>query len=165
MKKYFVFLCVIAAFISCTGPQGPKGDKGDKGDPGVVTQIVNVTVPANAWTYTNYTDNSGQPYANNYFYSTIQMPEITESVFDYGSVAAYVVYNRTTTDASQHLLPYTRHYEEQRSDGTWNYYTETIDCTYGIGWIEFNYRASDFAYEDDTSINPLEMDFRVVVSQ
>ncbi len=162
MKKYFVFICMIAGIIGCTGPQGPKGDKGD---PGVVTKIVNVTVPKNAWTYTNYTNESEEPFANNYFYSTVKMPEITESVFDYGSVAAYVVYNRTTKDASQHLLPYTRHYEEKRTDGQWYYYTETVDCTYGIGWIEFNYRASDFAYEDDTSINPIEMDFRIVVTQ
>ncbi len=65
----------------------------------------------------------------------------------------------------QHLLPYSRHYEEQRTDGTWNYYTETIDCVFGIGWVEFDFSSSDFAYEDNLNINPLGMDFRIVITR
>jgi hypothetical protein len=57
-----------------------------------------------------------------------------------------------------------RHYEELLSNGKWNYFTETVDCMYGVGWVEFNYRASDFAYEDDVNINPTDMDFTIVVT-
>ena len=35
---------------------------------------------------------------------------------------------------------------------------------YGVGWVEFNYRASDFAYEDDVKINPTDMDFTIVLT-
>ena len=76
-----------------------------------------------------------------------------------------VVYDRNTPNASKHILPYVRHYEELLSDGTWHYYTETVDCMYGPGWVEFNYRASDFAYEDNVNINPTSMQFSIVITR
>ena len=92
------------------------------------------------------------------------MPEITSSVFNDGEVQAYIVYDKHSSQAFKHLLPYVRHYEELLANGTWNYYTETVDCVYGVGWVEFNYRASDFAYEDNVNINPNDMDFTIVLT-
>lgn len=156
MRKYFVFLlAVVATLVSC--------DCSTTNIIGSTQQVVNVVVNAQDWQYTaKNTDTT--PYNNNYFFATIRVPEITDNVFDYGEVQAYIVYDRATKDPIQHLLPYVRHYEEQLDDTTWNYYTETVDCTYGIGWVEFNYRASDFAYEDNVDINPNSMDFRIVIT-
>lgn len=156
MKKYFVFLFgIVAALAGCDYHYTTTVV-------GSTQKIVDVKVDAKQW---QYTDPYGKnPYDNNYFYAAVNVPEITENVFDNGQVQAYIVYDRNSKDAMQHLLPYVRHYEEQLPDSTWTYYTETVDCVYGIGWIEFNYRASDFAYEDDVTINPNTMDFRVVIT-
>lgn len=156
MKKSFVFLlAVVATLIGC--------DCSTTNIIGSTQKVVNVVVNAQDWQYTGKNTDT-TPYNNNYFFATVRVPEITENVFDYGQVQAYIVYDRTSKDPIQHLLPYVRHYEEQLNDTIWNYYTETVDCTYGIGWIEFNYRASDFAYEDNVDINPNTMDFRIVIT-
>lgn len=155
MKKYFVFFLVIAAtLVGCDYSTTVIGS---------TQQVVNVVVKASDWKYTGLTSDE-TPYNNNYFLADVRVPEITEQVFDYGEVQAYIVYDRNTKDPMQHLLPYVRHYEEQLPDSSWSYYTETVDCTHGIGWIEFNYRASDFAYEDNVNINPNRMDFRIVIT-
>jgi len=156
MKKYFVFLLLIAAtLVGCDYSTTIVGS---------TQQVVNVTVNAREWQYTNFKDSI--PYVNNYFYATVDMPEITENVFDYGEVKAYVVYdNNSTNYARQHLLPFVTPKEEVLEDGTIARYTEVYDFTYGIGWAEFNYRVSDFAYEDDNiTFAPPAMDFRIVIT-
>ena len=93
------------------------------------------------------------------------MPEITKEVFDRGEVKAYAVFNRqNSTNARKHLLPYVLHKEEEVNMGEWVYFTETYDFTYGIGWAEFNFRTSDFAYEDNVNINPPAMEFDIVIT-
>lgn len=130
----------------------------------VEMETINVYVSADDWQYTDYTQNNS-PFANNYFYATVKVPQITTSTFTEGEVKAYVVYDRNTPNVSKHILPYVRHYEELLSGGNWHYYTETVDYMYGPGWVEFNYRASDFAYEDDVTINPVGMYFTIVITR
>lgn len=153
MKKGFLWLLLGLVLTSCNVHNTTECDH--------VTKTINVFVSAADWQYTNY---EGSPFNNNYFYAVVDMPEITRSVFDRGEVTAYVVYDGNTSNACKHVLPYVRHYEEQLTGGTWNYYTETVDCLYGPGWVEFNYRASDFAYEDNVNINPLSMQFSIVIT-
>ena len=151
MRYRWILFAALVALAAC--------DNNDKACSCKQQIVVNISVNANEWKYTNVAG-----YNNNYFYVGVDMPEITAKVFDKGEVQAYAVFDRnSTTAARQHLLPYVMHYEEER-DSAWNVYTETYDATYGIGWIEFNYRASDFAYEDDVTINPPAMDFRVVIT-
>ena len=89
----------------------------------------------------------------------------TEDVFDNGEVKAYAVFDRMDMKkARKHLLPYVLHVEEPTATGNWLYFTETYDFTYGIGWAEFNFRTSDFAYEDNVNINPPAMDFDIVIT-
>ena len=154
MKKFYLLLLPLLALMSCGNSYTYNGFS---------VETYDVHIDAKDWQYTDYVAN-GMPYANNYFYCTINMPEITSSVFNNGEVQAYIVYDKRTSQASKHILPYVRHYEEQLTNGNWNYYTETVDCMYGIGWVEFNYRASDFAYEDDVNINPTNMDFTIVIT-
>ena len=155
MKKSFVFLLAAAAtLVGCDYSTTVIGS---------TQQVVNVVVNASDWQYTGKNSDESA-YNNNFFFAYVRVPEITENVFDYGEVQAYIVYDRNTQDPMQHLLPYVRHYEEQLPDSSWSYYTETVDCTFGIGWVQFNYRASDFAYEDNVNINPVAMDFRIVIT-
>ena len=153
MKKVFLWLVLGLVLTGCTFHSNECTHE---------MQTIDVFVSAADWQYTNY---EGSPYNNNYFYAVVEMPEITRQVFDKGEVKAYVVYDRNTSNAAKHILPYVRHYEEQLTDGSWNYYTETVDYFYGPGWVEFNYRASDFAYEDNVNINPMSMQFSIVITR
>lgn len=156
MKKYFLPLFLLLTLVSCNKNYNTTVV-------GSTQEVVSVSIKANDWQYTDNGQSASTQFNNNYFYAVVDMPEITQYIFDNGEVQAYIVYNNGTDDAMQHLLPYVRHYEEQK-DSTWNFYTETVDCVYGIGWMEFNFRASDFAYEEDVDINPQAMDFRVVIT-
>ena len=112
------------------------------------------------WKLTNF-DN------NNYYYVGLDIPELTTKIFDYGEVKAYLVYDRNNAYyARKHALPYVMHKEEWVEDiNDWCFYTETFDFTYGIGWIELNFRVSDFAYELGVDPNLSDMEFDVVITR
>ncbi len=150
MKKILFFVFALIVFASC-----------DERD--VTFKTISVRVNASEWQYTQ--QGTSDQFNNNYFYAVVDMPEITEQVFDYGEVKAYVVYDRMDYYyARKHLLPYVLHVEEPTDEGDWLFYTQTIDFTYGIGWAEFNFRMSDFAYEENTTINPSDMEFDIIIS-
>ena len=152
MKKILFFVLMCCALVSC-----------DYEVDGARLKTIRVTVKAADWQYTQQGNND--QFNNNYFYAGVNVPEITERVFDYGEVKAYVVYDRMDLKyARKHLLPYVLHVEEPTADNNWLFYTQTIDFTYGIGWAEFNFRMSDFAYEEDVNINPSAMDFDIVIT-
>ena len=147
MKKVFFAIILVFAFSGCTYTTVSD----------LEMQTIDVHVRASDWIY------SDNPAGNNYFYAVVNMPEITASVFDKGEVQAYRVYDKYTDNAFKHILPDVLHVKEV-SNGNTFFYTTTVDCVYGVGWLEFNYRASDFAYEDNVNIAPAAMDFSIVVS-
>lgn len=152
MKKILFFVLIACALVSC-----------DYEVDGAKLKTIRVAVNASDWQYTQ--QDASDQFNNNYFYVGINVPEITEKVFDYGEVKAYAVFDRSSlTYARKHLLPYVLHVEEPLANGDWLYFTETYDLTYGIGWAEFNFRTSDFAYEDNDKINPPAMEFDVVIT-
>lgn len=154
MKRILFLIGMVCALVSCSNTTIINGNK---------MTTVSVKVDANEWKYTQ--EDANDVFNNNYFYAVVDMPEITEDVFDYGEVKAYAVYDRTDyTYARKHLLPYVLHVEEPTEDNGWLFYTQTIDFTYGIGWAEFNFRMSDFAYEEDLTINPPAMEFDIVIT-
>lgn len=147
MKKFLLFALVLC-MASCTFVERP----------GTTMKTITIRVKAKDWKYTNQGN-------NNYFYSGVDVPEITSSVFEYGEVKAYLVKDRGDSYyARKHALPYVIHKEEYLN-GNWIFFTETVDFTYGKGWVEFNFRASDFAYEENLSINPDDMEFDVVITK
>ena len=154
MKKILFFVLACIALVSCTTTTIIDGS---------TLKTIRVTVKAADWQYTQ--QGNDDQFNNNYFYAGVDVPEITEEVFDYGEVKAYVVYDRMDLKyARKHLLPYVLHVEEPTVDDNWLFYTQTIDFTYGIGWAEFNFRMSDFAYEEDVNINPSAMEFDIVIT-
>ena len=147
MKKIF-FFALILCMTSCTFVE----------QPGATMKTITVRVKATDWKYSNQGN-------NNYFYAVLDVPEITSAVFDKGEVKAYLVKDRYNDYyARKHALPYVLHKEDYINDN-WVFYTETVDFTYGIGWAEFNFRASDFAYEEDVNINPEAMEFDIVITK
>ena len=148
MKKILFLGIFLLGMASCTFNSTTVGS---------TSKTVTVQVKDYDWKYTN--DNN-----NNYYYCGLDLSSITRDVFDKGEVKAYLVKDRNDLNyARKHALPYVLHKEEY-VDGNWVFYTETIDFTYGIGWVEFNYRASDFAYELDENIHPQAMEFDIVIT-
>lgn len=125
----------------------------------VSQQTIDVHVRVSDWQYTNMID-------NNYFRCVIDMPEITSHVFNQGEVQVYRVFNRNTADAFKHVLPDVFHQKEVLNGETF-LYTTTVDCLYGIGWLEFNYRVSDFVYDNGNygDFAPKGMDFSIVITK
>ncbi len=157
MKKILFLFGVTIALVACVS--NPTYIEQE----GATLKTIQVTVKANEWSYTQ--QGTADQFNNNYFYAVVDMPEINKEVFNYGEVKAYAVFDRNSlTYARKHLLPYVLHMEESTNTGEWLYFTETYDFTYGIGWAEFNFRTSDFAYEDNVNINPPAMEFDIVIT-
>lgn len=154
MKKILLVFSIALVVVGCNLTHVDQDS--------AILKTIKIKVRAKEWLYTQ--QGNDDQYNNNYFYAVVNMPEITENVFDYGEVKAYAVFNRNSpTYARKHLLPYVLHVEEPTNTGDWLYFTETYDFIYGIGWAEFNFRTSDFAYEDNVNINPPAMEFDVVI--
>lgn len=123
--------------------------------------VVLMDVPQKSWNYSAQ-DN------NNYFYATIQMPEITEDVFDKGLIKVYRTFDFDKKDATQIEMPYIRHKEffagkDEEGYDIWGFYTETVDYEIQIGKITICYTTSDFDYEIDETFVPEVMSFRAVI--
>ena len=147
MKK-ILFFALILCMASCTFVE----------QPGATMKTITVRVKATDWKYSNQGN-------NNYFYAGVDVLEITSAVFEKGEVKAYLVKDRDDSYyARKHALPYVLH-KEDYINGNWIFWTETVDFTYGKGWVEFNFRASDFAYEEDVNINPEAMEFDIVITK
>jgi hypothetical protein len=119
-------------------------------------ETIDVNVRANDWQYTHMPD-------NNYFRCVVDMPEITSKVFDQGEVKVYrKFYDKQNNDFFKHILPDVFHVKENQF-----LYTITVDYIYGVGWLEFNYRVSDFAYDEGNYMDfaPEAMTFSIVVTK
>ena len=122
-------------------------------------QTIDVHVRASDWRYTHLAD-------NNYFYCVIDMPEISSDVFYNGEVQAYRLLYTQDNEPFKHILPDVYHVKELIGNDTF-LYTTTVDCIYGVGWLELNYRVSDFAYDEGNykDFAPGAMDFSIVVTK
>ncbi len=147
----------MAFLSSCEGAPGRDGRDGL----GVMDAIL-INVTQASWNYTNVND-------NNYFYATVDVPEITEKLFDNGVVKMYRTFDFDKASASQMEMPYTRQWEyktgQKDSQGRdiYGFYTEQVDYEYTIGGITIYYTVSDFDYEIDQKFVPEAMQFRCVV--
>lgn len=154
MKKILIMLIAALCMLSCKeGPMGPQGPQGPKGDPGESTnwKIIDIQINSNQWSLTDFPN-------NNYYYGTIEIPELTQSIYDNGLVTCYVEANTGTANAYQMPLPQVMHKEEYEG-AQQLLFTETVDYSYGIGFIEIAVTFSDFF----TEVRPSDMHFRLVL--
>ena len=158
MKKIANILFIvlsIALLSSCRGLPGRDGVDGIDGFGQIKNVVINV--PQNAWQYSKAPN-------NNYFYATVDMPEITKDVFKEGLVKMYRCYALGSEGATKIELPYVRSIEEYiEADDDWAFYTETVDYQYSQGTISIYYTLSDFIYELDESFVPEAMEFQCVI--
>ena len=161
---------MLVAIVAAMSLSSCKGDKGDPGL-GMNWRIINIPVHSADWIYTYEVNPYYAQQDNNYFYASYNVPAIDDFIFTEGSVHAYVVYSNGAEDV-QRPLPYVTHNEAFVTDSAGNelrtFFTETYDFAYGVGWVEFNYHVSDFAYEDTIPMNPemrpTPMKFRLVLN-
>ena len=137
MRKILQLFVVAFIVASCQGPEGPQGY-------GTNWKIVNLVATQNDWV--ENLDNDG---INRYYSCHFSMPEITSTVFNDGSVNAYVLIDNT-----QQTLPYIRHFQD-KSGALW---TRTVDYNFTQGGMNFYITNSDFIADP-----PGKMNFRVVL--
>ncbi len=151
MKKLFYLLAVTLVLMSC-GPNEPRK---------LNRRIIDLEIDQKEWTYSDVAN-------NNYFTARFKMDEITKDVYDNATITVYREWNTGSSRATQMQLPYVRQVEEYVEDAenpdnsAWVFFTETVDYEYGIGWMDFTYRVSDFLYEINY-YEPETMHFRVVI--
>jgi len=131
-------------------------------------KIYDCNANINNWQYSFDTDIYPSQYNNNCYFSKFEIPALTSFVFNDGNVQCYMMDPYATGSETQCALPFTKHIEViENGVPTGHYYTETYSCVYGIGWVEFDYVASDFAYEDEygrkPDYKPQPCTFRVVL--
>ncbi len=150
MRKLFVILLAIS-FIACEGPMGPMGQKGEKGEPGYGTKwhVTSFTVAKSEWKLV------GSPgELNSYFYVDKPLKELTEFVYDEGSVIAYI----ETDKGFKNGMPYVLHLGEAEGSNEF-LWTQTYDFDFHEGGITFYVTYSDF----NTQIRPDIETFHVVL--
>ena len=149
-----LFFTVLVLSASCQGVPGMDGRDGRDGV-GVIDNVL-IDVPRTSWEYSNID-------YNNYFFATVDMPEITKTAFRKGLIKVYRVYDFDKDNGAQIELPYVRLNEEYIGDDYWVFYTETVDYEFGVGTMTIYYTVSDFNYEIDESFVPEAMQFRCVI--
>lgn len=160
MRKILTALLLSASLVFLSSCEGVPGRDGRDGLGVMDAILINVTQAS--WNYTNIND-------NNYFYATVSVPEITESIFDNGVVKMYRTFDFDKTTASQMEMPYTRQweyntgYKDDMGKDIWGFYTEQVDYEFTIGGITIFYSVSDFDYELNEKFVPEAMQFRCVV--
>lgn len=159
-----VLVASAALFTSCIGRPGLDGRDGRDGIDGIdgvgTIRTVVINVDESLWEYSNDKD-------NNYFFATVDMPEITLTAFREGLVKMYRVFDFSgqKLGATQMEMPYTRHneYKWGTAPDERALYTETVDYEYSVGSISIFYTASDFDYEYDLKFQPETMQFRCII--
>lgn len=92
----------------------------------------------------------------NYYYYTFSVPELTQTIYDNGTVLCYREYNQGTVNAYQIALPYI----QTKTDGT-DIYQQFIDFSYLTGQVEIALTNSDLKY--DATTFPESMDFHLAL--
>ena len=144
MKKQ-LFLCLIAvvAMVSCTRPINNYYNTYEVVGGGVKKKTVDLTVNTNQWDFDKGT---------NQYFCHFDVPELTDSVYNYGEVSVNREYNSGTKNAYQVALPETSYLQIEitNDDNTTSPYfsQQHLDYAFGIGFVEVFCTISDFYYED-----------------
>ncbi len=93
---------------------------------------------------------------NGFYYYTFSIPELTQNIYDNGTVHCYIEFYQGTSDAYQISLPHIL----TKTDGT-DTYQQYIDYSYLVGQVEIALTNSDLKY--DTTIKPESMDFHLAL--
>lgn len=148
MKKLLFLLFTLGLFVACEGPMGPEGPAGY----GTNWKVINVTISQNAWKL--YSDTDGG--LNAFYMADVNVPELTETVYNEGNVQAYMYYNDPLTGKEvQTPLFYGIPIQASKND----IWTEYYSFDYMAGSVAFYLRYNDLATDA-----PAARDFRIVLT-
>lgn len=156
MKKALTILLTVLSVLLLDSCMGEPGRDGRDGRDGLgVIKSVQINVPEEAWQYSGID-------TENYYFATVDMPEINDEVLKKGLVKMYMYFGN-----SQVEMPFTKYREEYiEEDNSWVFYTQMVDYEFSKGQIIIFYTISDFIYEESANVydfSPGDMKFRCVV--
>ena len=147
-SEKYVILCLLAFMgIVLTGCQN--------NEPQLRKMTIDLEVRQKDWTFDKEA---------NMFFCHFDVPELTNTIYNYGEVSLNREYNTGSKNAYQVALPETTYKSEQLTDSVGNpvdeyaYYQQHVDYAYGIGYVEVFVTISDFIYGD---YQPEDMLFRL----
>lgn len=114
-------------------------------------KVVSITVKASDW---QWVSNPEKNYKG-YYSASVDLPELTESIFDEGLVAAYYL----PDNFNKSSLPYLQTFDYEYEEGGIIYdrnYTEHISCDYTLdnpSYVTFIIEASDRERFDENLVN------------
>lgn len=158
MKKITWLLAVLltaVTFIACEGPMGPEGPlgpQGPQGEPGYGTKWYTTSFTINRSDWLLSDGNPGD--LDTYFFADKNIPQLTDIVFDEGTVLGYI---QTAKDV-KNGLPFVLHRGEEQN-GKEFLWTQTYDFDFSPGMIRFYVTYSDFS----TNIIPDSETFHIVL--
>lgn len=135
MKKSILFLSILSSIFVLTGCTETK----------IIREeycyfnrnVVDFVIPANSWVWDSEAS---------FYYYRRDLSELTNEIYNDGSVCAYLEYNSQTADAFQVALPaITNEYDP----ATKKYYQQRYDFLYGYdlylktGWVEVQLSNTD----------------------
>jgi len=163
MRKIVFILLSAIALIACEGPEGPMGPRGADGQNGQNGKDGQDGKDGygTEWYTTSFTINksdwilSGQAGGlNTYFYADKKIPELSEFVFDEGTVLGYI-----QTDVNvKNGMPFVLHLGDEQN-GQEFLWTQTYDFDFSPGMVRFYITYSDF----NTQIPPESETFHIVL--
>lgn len=148
MKKNVLGLLVmLLALVSCEGDQGPMGPPGKDGG-GLNWHTEFFTIKPGDWSVANDGDGA-------YFYCERELSQITEDIYEYKNVFAYMFLYPGDFE-EQTPLPYPVPFED--GEGRWQEY---YSYTFAPGLITFFIRYNDF----NTDLPPVgNKEYKVVIN-
>ncbi len=159
MKRsiFFMLATLIFILIACEGPEGPMGPRGldgfdgrdGKDGEGVNWYTTSFTIYGDEW---QLKGNPGD--LNSYFCVYKPLNRLTEFVYQYGTVIAYIEAEKGVKNG----MPYVLHLGEGSNDKEF-LWTQTYDFDFVVGEIGFYVTYSDF----NTKIRPGTETFHVVL--
>jgi hypothetical protein len=172
MKKLLFILASTLILAACEGPMGPPGPQGLPGAPGQNGQDGRdgqngyngkdgegtnwtrrkITINPDSWTVMN--GNPGD--LNTFFFASVPWNELTQYIYDNGSVVAYI----ENYDGVKNGMPFVLHRGEKDDNGNDILWTETYDFDFSPGELGFYLTYSDFS----TRIRPDKpVDFYIIM--
>ena len=150
MKKaslWFAFMLTVLAFAAC-----------DRNEPGqkMIVNTLDLTVLQKDWKFDN---------ATLQYYYRFDVPEIDNYAYNYGAINVYREFDFNTSHPYQQVLPVSWHLTDTivdtvMGDTIVDYYTQTIDYLYGVGYLDVQLTNSDYIYPKQ---NPETMRFRLQI--
>lgn len=116
MRKLFLLLTAVFAFIACEGPIGPMGPPGEPG--GLFTKVEYITIKPSEWKFMGPTDNPNEVY-----YQCVVVPKFYKEMnkedlkwlYNDGAIHAYLFHNFNTKEETQTPLPYVVNWTDENN--------------------------------------------------